>query len=142
MINPIEPKEITIEGATFVISKIPAVQAREIICKYPTTGLPKVGDYLENERIMFKLMSYVAVKKEGVTIWLTNQELINNHVKSWDILMTIEKEMLLYNNAFFLIEKISSFFQGLEAKLPAWISKISTASSALSSVKEKQPSTN
>ena len=50
----IKPKEITVKDSdgdekTFIISKIPAVDAREVLSKYPTANIPKVGEYRTSE---------------------------------------------------------------------------------------------
>lgn len=139
----IEPKEIEIEGAKFILTKFPAIQGREIICKYPASALPKVGDYSVNEETMLKLMCFVGIPRDGglAPLMLTNKELVDNHTKSWLILMKLEKEMLEYNGGFFLVGQVSTFFQDLAQKLPAWILKISKVFLELSSKREKPPST-
>ncbi len=67
----IEPKTIAIVDGNgkekdFIISKFPAIQGREIIAKYPTSSLPKIGDYAVSEETMLKLMAFVAVDINGV----------------------------------------------------------------------------
>lgn len=151
MADLIKPKEFEIElpeGGTqiFILSKIPAVEAREIICQYPLTSIPKIGDYKSNEDIMMKLMNYVAVPlASGVQQRLTTRQLINNHLKSEYqaiLLMKIEDTMFFYNYGFFLHEKVSNFFDGLAQRVAAWATSISTASSPQSSTQAKPPSTN
>lgn len=139
----IEPKEIEIDGKTFILSKFPAVAGREIIAKYPLTSLPKVGDYELNQATMFKLMSYVGVKAGGdQPLMLKTQSLIDNHVKSWETLAKLEIAMMEYNCSFFQNGKISGFLDNFGEMISDWITKILTQCWESSSPKEKQPSKN
>jgi len=132
-----EPKEITIEAQggiqkTYIISKFPAVAGREIVCKYPLSGMPKLGEYKVNEETMLKLMSYVAVKPGGgkEPIRLQTMELVDNHVPDWEALSKIEMEMMGYNCSFFQNGKISSFLDGIKATAQQLISSTLTDSLA------------
>ena len=88
-------------------------------------------------------MSYVATPREGLApLLLTTQALIDNHVKDWETLMTLEKEMLVYNCSFFQDGRLSGFFADFAQNLPQWITKISTVLSAQLSNQEKQHFTN
>ena len=111
----IEEKRITIDGSEFVISKLPAIQGREVLFKYTAAGknILTGGDYVVSEDIMKKLLSYAGVYVDGRLIELKTDELINNHVKSAMTLIKLEKEMMSYNFDFFTPEKISTFFQKL-----------------------------
>ena len=66
----LEPKEIEIEGKKYIITKIPAVQGREILTQYPITAMPKIGQYKATEELMFKMMKYVYAISEGKNIRL------------------------------------------------------------------------
>ena len=139
----IEPKEIEIDGKTFILSKFPAVAGREIIAKYPLTALPKVGDYEINQATMLKLMSFVGVPTEsGQPLMLKTQSLIDNHVVSWETLAKLEMAMMEYNCSFFQDGKISGFLDNLGQMIPELITKILTQCLDSSLPKEKQPSTN
>jgi hypothetical protein len=139
----IEPKEYELNGKNYLLSKFPAVAGREIICKYPLSGIPKLGDYGVNEETMLKLMSYVAVVLPGdVQLRLTTRALVDNHVGSWENLMRIEGAMLEYNCSFFQDGRVSDFLVGFAQKVPALISKMLTDSLRQSSPTEKQPFTN
>lgn len=148
MLDLLEPKttEFELPGGqkkSYVLSKFPAVQGREIICKYPLSGIPKLGDYAENEEIMLKLMAYVAViDAKGNPIKLVTRELINNHITSFETLMRVEAAMLEYNCSFFLNGRVSSFLSAIAQKLPQKISEILTDSLAALSQQSKPPSTN
>lgn len=136
----IEPKEILINGKTFILSKFPAIAGREIVAKYPLSGMPKLGDYKVNEETMLKLMAYVAVPIDPVKpLLLSSRALIDNHVDSWETLAQIEIAMLEYNCSFFQDGRISTFLDDIAQKLPTWITKMWTALSVQSSQTEKQP---
>ena len=139
MINTlIQPQDIEIDGKMYIISKFPAVAGREIIAKYPLSGLPKLGDYSVNEETMLKLMRYVAVPKENGMLILNNRALVDNHVDSWETLAKIEMAMMEYNCSFFQNGRISTFLADVAQRLPQWITKTLTALSEQSSQKEKQ----
>ena len=141
LIKPIEIDCKSIDGDEykFIISRIPATYAREIITQYPVTGAPKIGNYEDNEKLMIKLMSYVkAVNKEGVETRLTSRVLIDNHVVDFDVLGRIEYEMLKYNSNFFNIGKISKGLKGFESSTMQLVTQILTRFSAQSSQKSKQ----
>lgn len=130
----IKPKEITVKDSdgdekTFIISKIPAVDAREVLSKYPTANIPKVGEYRTSEDAMLLMLKYVAVPIEGrEPIKLTSKALINNHVIDGEQLMRLELEMLQYNTSFFGKGGNSDFLGGLIRKYLPLIIQTATAS--------------
>jgi hypothetical protein len=139
----IEPKEEEIDGKVYILSKFPAIAGREIIAKYPTSILPKIGDYQVSEEIMLKLMSYVAIPiKDSKPLQLSTKALVDNHVKDWETLLKIEALMMEYNCSFFRDGRISTFFQDVAQNIPAWISKTLIALSEQLSQKVKPLSTN
>ena len=98
----LDPKEIEIDGKTFVISKFPAVAGREIVANYSLSALPKVGDYEVNAQMMHKLMSYVGVPNASEQpLQLCTTALIDNHVGGWETLAKVEMAMMEYNCSFF-----------------------------------------
>lgn len=128
---------------TFILSKFPVVAGREIVAKYPTSGIPKLGDYDVNEKTMLKLMSFVAVPREGSEpIRLTTRELIDNHCESWETLARIEMEMLKRNCSFFGNGQLLGFLQTISQTAQALITKTLTDLSAQSLNQGKPPSTN
>lgn len=141
----IEPKEIEIENpdgtkATYILSKFPAVQGREIIAKYPLSAMPKLGDYAVNEETMLKLMAFVAVPREGAEpLCLTTRGLVDNHVKSWETLARIELAMMEYNVSFFGNGKGSTFLEAITKKAQAFLFQTLMDLSGQSSRKGKQP---
>lgn len=141
--NPIKVSDQSGVEKEYIISKIPAVQAREIITQYPISAIPKIGDYKVNESIMFKLMSYVAVTLEsGKLQRLTTQELINNHVPDYEVLLRLEAAMIDYNTSFFTKGTGSTFFALIAEKAKPKILEILTALQEQSSPKAAPPSTN
>lgn len=127
----------------YILSKIPAVQAREIITQYPISAIPKLGDYKVNEAIMLKMMSYVAVNLDNGNVQpLKSMELINNHVPDAETLMRLEAAMIDYNCSFFTKGTGSNFSALIAEKAKPWIIKILTALQAQSSPPASPPSTN
>lgn len=126
----------------FILSNFPAVQGREIIAKYPTSGLPKIGDYAVSEDVMVKLMSFVAVKRGDVEIRLDTRDLINNHCRDWETLAKVEMKMMEKNCSFFRDGRSLDFFENLAQICLTRVSEILTRSSAPLSPTNSQPSTN
>ncbi len=132
MLNFIEPKEIEIpvkggKNKKYLLSLFPAIAGREIVCKYPSSGIPKLGDYQVNEETMIKLMKHVAVVlDDGSSICLDTRTLIDNHIPSWEALVRIEMEMLKYNCSFFQNGWISNFLADITQKAPVLISRTLT----------------
>ncbi|MGJ0509061.1 MAG: hypothetical protein ACR652_18460 [Methylocystis sp.] len=145
----LEPKSIEVQTQagvtrTYTISKFPAVAGREIVAKYPLSGMPKLGDYAVNEETMLKLMAFVAATPPsgGDPVQLTTRALVDNHVPDWETLAKLEIAMMEYNVSFFGNGRASGFFEGIAQKLPALLTKILTDSLRQLSEKNKQRSTN
>lgn len=144
----IKPKEVTItngdgEVKTFIISKFPAVESREIFFKTVMSNLPKLGEYGVSEEIMLKAMHYVAViKSDGKQERLVTKALVNNHVQDFESLTQLEGELGEYNYRFLRDGKILTFFEQVVQIFTKKISEILMGSSELSSTAEKPPSTN
>jgi len=135
----LEPKETIIDGKTYIISKFPAIDGREIITQYPLSATPKIGDYQTNKEIMLKIMGYVAIKlpSNNQNLTLSTQDLVNNHVPNWEVLLKLEWAMMEYNCSFFHEGKVSSFLENLVEMLPAWITQMLTLLSEPLSQAEK-----
>lgn len=102
----IKPKEVELKDIdgnfkTFIISRLPAVAAREILAKYPVSNIPKLGEYQASADAMKLLMSFVGVQLSGGVQRLTTGDLINNHVADGEQLLRLEFAMLEYNTSFF-----------------------------------------
>lgn len=113
----IKEKEIEVRGRKFTISKLPATVGREVLFKYSTSNMPKIGDYATSDYIMKKLLSYVAVNVDGRQIQLTTEDLINNHIPDAETLILLEKEMFKYNYSFFTDGKASGFLAMLAERV-------------------------
>lgn len=124
----------------YIISRFPATEGRRILSQYPLSALPKIGDYAINEKAMYELMKYVAVKKGEHEQRLISKDLIDNHVDSWETLMRIEFAMIEYNCTFFQNGKIWLFLEKLKQIFPTLNTKMSMDSSAQSSTVDKQRS--
>lgn len=125
-------------GGNFVLSKFPATVGREIILQYPSSALPKVGDYNTNEALMMKIMTYVGVKVDGRDdpLPLTTRGLIDNHVVTTEDLLRLEWAMMNYNFAFFGNGKLSGILDRVTAQLTALLSKTLTDLSRASQAKQ------
>lgn len=122
MADLIKPKSVEIdnkdgEAKTFTISKMPATVAREVVAKYPTSALPKIGDYQTSEETMLLMMGYVSVDIGGRDQRLSTKALVDNHVEDVTQLLRLEFEMINYSTGFFRNEKGSGFLDSLLSKL-------------------------
>ena len=119
----IKPKliEITnIDGniLKFNISRLPAIVGREILAGYPSSLIPKVGEYKVNEALMIKLMSYVeGFNGNDEPIALNSYHVINSYVTDTTTLMLIELEMFKYNFPFLKFEKSRGFLSSFVSKM-------------------------
>ena len=140
-----QPKEVEITTQagtvkTYIISKMPAVQGREIVAKYPLSAMPKLGDYEVNDETMLKLMAFVGVPREGAEpLRLSTRALIDNHVEDWETLARLEWAMLEYNVSFFGNGQASSLLTNLTARAQQLITKTLTDLLGRSSRQGKQP---
>lgn len=138
-----QPEFKEFRGKLFILSKIPAIAGREIGFKYPTSAIPKLGDYGVSEEVMLKLMSYVGIPREGLAaLRLNTRDLVDAHVEDAEMLFQIERAMLEYNFSFFRDGRISNFFGDIAQKARTLITEISMVLSALSSEVNKQPTQN
>lgn len=143
----IKEKKVTVididgEKRTYILSRIPSTEAREIYTQYLPSAAPTKfgGDYKLNEELVAKMMCYVQVEAEnGAKIALTTRTLRDNHIPDFDTHLAVEKEMAAYNVGFFQRVLSSGFLRGIPQILKALIIKTSTDSSAPSSAKIKQP---
>lgn len=125
-------------GGLFVLSKFPATVGREILMQYPTSALPKLGDYATNEDMMLKIMSYVAVQIDGrdEPLQLSNRALVDNHIVSTEDLMRLEWAMMNFNFAFFGNGSLSGILERVGSQAVNLIQK--TLTDLLPVLSEKQ----
>lgn len=139
----LEPKEIQVDGKTFIISKLPATVAVEVMMRSAGNAIPKAGDFATIEAMMLKTMSYVAIKRPNIPdLVLNSRELIDNHCPDWTTYMKVLEEMRGYNNLFLVSENLLTFFERVIAMLPQKIRSILTPESQPSSMPNSQPFTN
>ena len=141
----LKPKEVTIadqDGVehTYIISRLPATDGRELVTQYPVSAMPKVGDYKVNEALMLKLMGFVAVKLEdGKELALETRALVDNHTHDWEVLGKLEVAMMEYNVSFFGNGRGLTFLEAITRKAEAWITGTLIPSLQQSSQKDTQP---
>lgn len=143
LLNPLQVSHKAKDGTeyTYNLGQYPAIAGREIICKYPLSAIPKLGDYEVNEATMLKLMSYVErVMPDGNTVRLTTRALVDNHVPDAEVLMQLERGSLQHNVSFFGSDAISRFLEGIAAKSKPLVMKTLTDLLAQSSAKKQRPS--
>ena len=85
--------------------------ARDVMFNYPTTLLPKIGNYGENERLFKLLMKYVEVQPEPDKnpdwwIRLDTEESINQNVSAKGVIQ-LEKEVIDFSTDFFSSGKLT-----------------------------------
>lgn len=122
MADLIKPRTVSVENKDgeakdFVISRLPATVAREVVAKYPTSALPKIGDYQTSEDTMLLMMRYVAVEVDGKLLPLSTKGLVDNHVDDVVQLLRLEFEMLQENTNFFPRAGKRGFLDSLLQKL-------------------------
>ena len=103
MLKPLEIEVKDIDGLfhKFTISRLPAVEGREILAKYLGGTMPKIGDYKDNHEAMLKMMRFVFVEVDGNLIPLSTPSLIDNHIPDSECLLRLEIEMIRHNTSFF-----------------------------------------
>lgn len=140
-----EPFSLTDEDGkvhNYILSNFDAVEGRRIVSQYPMTGLPKVGNYDENEKLMVRLMNYVAVVTvDGRKLRLSTMELINNHVPHLEMLVKLEMKMMEKNCSFFRDGRSLDFLDNLAQIFSRNILEMLTLSSERSSEPKPPPST-
>jgi len=137
MAENLEPVDIELAGKTYVLTKFGCITGREIIVQYPTSALPKIGDYKTNEDLMLKIMKYVGVRIDGrdEPQMLINAQLVENHIASTDTLMRLEWAMMTHNFDFFKNGVLSGLLERVASQAVGSMSKILMDLSRVSSVK-------
>lgn len=126
---------------TFILSNFDAINGRKIITQYPLTAISK--DYEANEKLMFLLMSFVAVvTKDGRKLRLSTPELIMNHVPDPEMLMKLEMKMMEKNCSFFRDGRSLDLLDNIAQIFSKKIFELLTQLSGSSSQPGEQPSTN
>lgn len=128
--------EITLKGKTYTLGRFTAIVGREILTQYPTSALPKIGEYKTNEALMRKVLAHVFVQIEGrEPMALTTDELINNHVPDTETLMRLEWAMMTHNFESLKNGAASGFLEALARRVQDSIGSTLTQLLARSSAK-------
>lgn len=136
----IDPINKEIQGKTFVISKVPVVQFREISVMYSMAFFKKFDDYKNNELTMLKLLSFAGVPMDdGKVLMLSNEKIINSHITSLIMLTELEVMMIDHSIPDFQIGRIFSSFKDTALNFQQKATETLTGLSAQLSQKEKQP---
>ena len=69
---------------TYTISKFDAISGRAIAAQYVPTAAPKIGDYEMNEKLMYRMMTFVYVQTAELLQPLDSRAMIENHVPDWE----------------------------------------------------------
>ena len=98
----LEPKEIEIEGAKFIISKMPAIQAQQaygaIMRECKDEG--DIGMTYLSEPTVEALLKYAALKDEDSVEVLEDVDKINFACPKVSMLLKLEAAMIRYNFSF------------------------------------------
>lgn len=134
----LDPQTVNIAGRDYTVTKFPATVGREILLQYPTSAIPKLGDYKTNHALMLRIMSYVGVVVEGrdAPLMLTTEALVNNHVPDAETLIRLEWAMITHNFDFFTDGRASGILELLMNKAQGLTFKTLTQFAQRSSAKE------
>jgi hypothetical protein len=139
----LEPKEITVNDKVFVIHKLPATAAIEIMVRGLGAAIPNAGEFPVLESMMIKMMGYVMVRRPNLPdLTLNSKDLIDNHCVDYKTYLEVLDQMSEYNQFFFLDGKPSDSLKNLILTLPTKILKMLTPLSQPSSMQDSQPSEN
>lgn len=106
----LSPKEVTINGYRFLISRMPCMTAQEVIVRIPAGILPLINQYTISEEMVVKMLSCCQrLYDDKPNVPLISKEIINNHVPDFDTLLQLENECLKYNYDFFNQGKVLTF---------------------------------
>lgn len=98
----LEPKEITVSGKQYIIHKFPAWQGMLLVGRIPQAMSFNADSMGASSDVWAEVFSYIAVPmaNKAAPLFLTNQDLINNHVKGWPQMLELFKAMMEYNDGF------------------------------------------
>jgi hypothetical protein len=135
-----EPKEIEIDGKTFVISKFPSLAGYEIVTQLTLTAIPKLAEFKEHRAMFIKMLAYTGVKVAGIEapLMLTTEALIDNHTNDWEMMGKLAYSVYEYNVSFLERGSLSNFLQNALENLPDFAAKMYQKWSQQSSPKKKR----
>lgn len=123
----LEPKEVTIKGCKFVISKMPCLTAQEVIIRIGAGVIPLINQYAISEDMVIKMLSCCQrVYDDRPNVPLISKDIINNHIPDFEVLIQLENECLKYNYDFFAQGRLLDFLNKGLSLAESKLSKILT----------------
>ena len=123
----LEPKEVTIKGCKFVISKMPCLAAQEVIIRIGSGIIPLINQYAISEDMVIKMLSCCQrVYDDKPNVPLISKDIINNHIPDFEVLIQLENECLKYNYDFFAQGRLLDFLNEGLSLAESKLSKILT----------------
>lgn len=123
----LEPKEVTIKGCKFVISKMPCLAAQEVIIRIGSGIIPLINQYAISEDMVIKMLSCCQrVYDDKPNVPLISKDIINNHIPDFEVLIQLENECLKYNYDFFAQGRLLDFLNKGLSLAESKLSKILT----------------
>ena len=123
----LEPKEVTIKGCKFVISKMPCLAAQEVIIRIGSGIIPLINQYAISEDMVIKMLSCCQrVYEDKPNVPLISKDIINNHIPDFEVLIQLENECLKYNYDFFAQGRLLDFLNKGLSLAESKLSKILT----------------
>ena len=103
----LEPKEISIGDKKYIIHKFPAWQGVHLAGKMPFAVDFEGADEEGRKKVWAEVFTYIAVPMPngGSPLFLTTQDLINNHVKGWPEMLELFTTVSEYNRGFLAVGK-------------------------------------
>jgi hypothetical protein len=98
----LEPKEIDVDGKKYLIHKFPAWEGILLVGRIPQAMAFTQENLQASGEVWAEVFSYIAVPmpKGGSPLFLTNQDLVNNHVKGWKQMLALFRAIMEYNDGF------------------------------------------
>ena len=120
----LEPKEVTIKGCKFIISKMPCLAAQEVIIRIGSGIIPLINQYAISEDMVIKMLSCCQrVYEDKPNVPLISKDIINNHIPDFEVLIQLENECLKYNYDF---KNIDGFVGQIIASGKATLNELKT----------------
>ena len=147
----LKPKQITLvdgdgDSRVYHIGRMDCMTGLEIVSRFITSGLPKLGEWDTTKDMIYKSMQYVAIELpdgKGVRLErLLTPTLVTNHIPSWEMLITVFKEVMEHNSYFFSSGKASSLLEVAVQKFLQSLTEIFTRLQQSSSNTDAPASTN
>ena len=97
----LEPKEINVDSKTYLIHKFPAWQGMLLVGRIPQAVSFNAENLQASGDVWAEVFSYIAIPiPNNKPLFLTTQDLINNHVKGWKQMLALFRAVMEYNDGF------------------------------------------